>query len=87
MLARKAPTIRLGPSRFKTDTSPVLREINVKEQSAEVVLPLIVVHHEGTIVGIWIELFIWRQGGNIGIDVILVHLSFLTVVSPLEFPL
>lgn len=51
--------VGLGPSGFESNTGPILWEVDVEEEGAEVILPVVVAHHESTIIGIEFELLIW----------------------------
>jgi len=79
--------IRFCPCRLETDASPVLWEIDVEEQTAELVFPIIEVHEECAVVLIGVELLIGRQGVDVIHNIFVVHLSFLALVRPGELPL
>lgn len=86
VLVRETSTIGFRPCRFETHTSPILREIDIEEKGAEVVLPIVVVHHERTIVLVRVESLIGRQRLNVIRDVLVIHLSLLALVGPGELP-
>jgi len=80
-------SIRLAPRRLETNTSPVLWEIEVEEQGAKLVFPVVVVHEESAIILAGAELLIGRQGSDVVEDVFIVHFSLLALIRPGELPL
>jgi hypothetical protein len=79
--------VGLGPFGFEPNTGPILGEIYVEEEGAELILPVIVAHHECTIIGIKVELLVWRQALDISHENIIVFLHFGTVSGPSSEPL
>lgn len=86
-LGWETAAVRLGPSRFETDTGPVLREIDVEEEGAELIFPIVVVHEESSVVLVGVELLVWRQGCDVIENVLVVLFSLLALVGPSELPL
>jgi len=72
--------VRLGPLGLESNTSPILWEVDVQEQGAELILPVIIAHHECSIISVKIELLIWRKSLNVLLEYlsVLLHLSGFT---------
>lgn len=97
-VVRWKPTwVHLGPRTGPTDTCPVFWEINVDEKSAEIVLPVIVVHHENTIIGNCLlslslildstsKLLLVVQFPDLCIDSCLILFVFCTSITPSSLP-
>jgi hypothetical protein len=79
--------VGLGPLGLESNTSPILWEVNVQEQGAELILPVIIAHHEGSIVGVQIELLIWRKSLNVLLEDLSVLLHFCRFTRPCASPL
>ena len=79
--------VGLGPSRLESNTCPILWEVDVQEQGAELILPVIIAHHEGTVVGVEVELFVWRKSLDVLLEYLAVLLHLRRVTRPSSKPL
>lgn len=87
VFGRQARTIRCGPSRLEANASPDIWEVDIEEQSTKLVFPVVVMHHESSVIFIGVKLLIRWQRGDIVFNVLLVLLALLALVGPGKLPL